>query len=190
MRDKSSFSFLTRGWLKFNAILVSELIFFYGQKKKVSKKKNNKEMVVIFFYEVITFFFFMLHAERTVGSFFFIFFSQSYRQHRRQIERNKERKKNQVYEITSVWVDFKNIIIFITSSQFLHVFLCHLIMQTHVFQIQPALFIFCFFFVLVQIIWRLFLIYTFFYGLFFLCSNVLICRKYVRFFEFMRWKLF
>lgn len=83
-------------------------------------------MVVIFFYEVITFlfFFFMLHAEKNSRKFLFYFFFllRATDNTGDKLKEIKKKIRNEVYKIASVWVDFKNIIIFITSSQFLHVF--------------------------------------------------------------------
>lgn len=147
-------------------------------------------MVVIFFYEVITFLFFMLHAEKNSRKFlFYFFFLRATDNTGDKLKEIKKKKKirNEVYKIASVWVDFKNIIIFITSSQFLHVFFVSSYYANARFS-NPT-----------GIIYILFLFragtnymtpFSYILFMLFFCSNVLICIKYVILFEFMGWKLF
>lgn len=146
-------------------------------------------MVVIFFYEVITFLFFMLHAEKNSRKFlFYFFFLRATDNTGDKLKEIKKKKiRNEVYKIASVWVDFKNIIIFITSSQFLHVFFVSSYYANARFS-NPT-----------GIIYILFLFragtnymtpFSYILFMLFFCSNVLICIKYVILFEFMGWKLF
>lgn len=129
----------------------------------------------------------MLHAEKNSRKFLFFFlFLRATDNTGDKLKEIKKEKKNQVYKITSVWVDFKNIIIFITSSQFLHVFFVSSYYANARFSNPTGIIYILFLFRASTNYMTPFSLYILFLCPFFFVLMYL----YVIFFEFMRWKLF